>query len=237
VGVAEVDKSNPRLIVVDSNRERRGRLVEAMKIGDFDVTEAASGAELFRLLTKQSPVAVVLGWPLRGSHGQSDLLRHLRDLDWRMLIAVLGVAAEAIEVRYVLEAGADLCFPSDYDLDALAVHVELGLRLRGSASGRRMHVGDLTIDMDIRQVWRAEVALSLTPIEFRLLASLMREAGHVVSKTTLLEECWRRHDDTRHGGGHLVEVHIAALRQKLHACGPPVLRTVRGHGFVLQPGE
>ena len=150
----EVRISSPQVVVVDFDRERRDRLAEAMRVGDFGVTEATSGAGLLRLLTKQSPVAVVLGWPLRGSHGQSDLLRHLRDQDWRMLIAVLGVAADAIEVRYVLEAGADLCFPSDYDLDALAVHVELGLRWRRSASGRRIHVGDLTMDMDMRQVWR-----------------------------------------------------------------------------------
>ena len=85
----------------------------------------------------------------------------------------------------------------------------------------KLHAGDLTVDISGHRAWRGEVELSLTPTEFRLLVSLMRRAGEVVSKAVLFEECWRRQDDGRFGGSHLVEVHLANLRRKLHAVARP----------------
>jgi DNA-binding response OmpR family regulator len=228
-------KTEPRLLIVGRGKERREEMGIAMRSGGFDIVEAASGLETVRLMNERIPDAIVCLWPRRGPHGELDLLRFLRDHDDHLLIVVVGVATEASRLREVLEAGADLCFPNSYDLDSLVTTVEMAIRRRRRVTIAKIHAGDLTVDITGHQSWRGEVELSLTPIEFRLLVSLMEHAGGVVSKATLLEECWRRYDDARLGGGHLVEVHLAALRHKLHSCGPPILYTVRAQGFILRP--
>jgi two-component system OmpR family response regulator len=171
-------------------------------------------------------------------------VRLLRSYDERILIVVIGLTIVASNVREALLAGADLCLPASYNVDSLAVHMELDIRRRRPVSlpkkvplRKKVEVGDLTLDISAHQVWRGEVEILLTRIEFRLLTSLVEHAGNVVSKAVLFEECWRRHDDPRGEDDHLVEVHVAQLRKKLHAGGVPILRTIYGVGYVLRPAN
>jgi len=223
------------LLIVDPEPGRRGAMAAAMREWGFEVLEAASGLDAMRRVNEHHLAGVLCAWPIGRPSGGHDLLRVLRDHDERLLLVVVGVAAEASSVRAVLQAGVDLCFPSAYDLASLATQVEMGIRRLRALPMSKLHAGDLTVDINGHRAWRGEVELSLTPTEFRLLVSLVRRAGEVVSKEVLYKECWRRQDDLRFGGGHLVEVHIAALRRKLHACGSPILHTVHSLGFVLRP--
>ena len=223
------------LLIVDHEPGRRAVMAAAMREWGFEVSEAASGLEAVRRVNEHHLAGVLCAWPIGRPWGGHDLLRVLRDHDERLLLVVIGVAGDVSSVRPVLQAGADLCFPSAYDLALLATQVEMGIRRLRAVPISKLHAGDLTVDIGGHRAWRGEVELSLTPNEFRLLVALMRRAGEVVSRAVLYEECWRRQDDLRLGGGHLVEVHIANLRRKLHACGSPVLHTVRSLGFVLRP--
>jgi two-component system OmpR family response regulator len=205
-----------------------------MSLAGLEVVEASSAVEAVRLVDEGPVAGAVCGWPLRGPRGGLVLLRFLRNHDERVLIVVRVAAIELSSVRRITQAGADLCFPSSYDLDALAVQMDIGARRRQAVPRKRFNVGQLKIDLPGHQAWKGENKLSLTSTEFRLLNSLMQHAGEVVTKSVLLEECWRRREDVALGGGHLVEVHIASLRKKLHASGSPMLQTVHGQGFVLR---
>jgi DNA-binding response OmpR family regulator len=185
-------------------------------------------------------------WPAKGVHDGTDLLKRLRSYDERILIVVLGLALAMANVREALQAGADLCLPASYNAASLAIHMQIGIRRRRTASvskkmplAKKIHVGDLTLDLPAHQVWRGETEIPLTRIEFRLLSVLVEHSGDVMSKARLFEECWRRHDDPRgeEDNHHLVEVHVAQLRKKLHKCGEPILRTIYGVGYVLRPSE
>ena len=211
---------------------------------DFDVVEAASTSKATRLANERIPAGVICAWPAQGVRDGLDLLRLLRSYDERILIVVIGLSLVASNVRETLQAGADLCLPASYNVDSLAVHMQVDIGRRRTASlpkkvppRKRVHVGDLTLDIPAHHVSRGGVEVSLTPIEFRLLISLVEHAGSVVSKAVLFEECWRRHDDPREDDNHLVEVHVAQLRKKLHACGAPILRTIYGVGYVLRASE
>lgn len=225
----------PRVLVVDADSDRRHGVEAALVQSGMDAVGTGSGREAIRLSASYAPAALVVIWPVSGSRGGLELLASLRSQDWRIFVAVMGIGDDPNDVREVLEAGADLCWPRACGFEFLALHIQSALRRRDSASLSMLRTGDITIDMAKRQAWRGEGELLLTPIELRLLSSLMKHAGEVVSKATLLEECWRRYDDVRLGGGHLVEVHVASLRRKLHARGESVLQTVRGQGFVLRP--
>jgi DNA-binding response OmpR family regulator len=237
--------SERRLLIVGPDPERRTALEVAMRAADFDVIEAASNAKATRLANEHIPAGVICAWPPKGVRGGVDLVRFLRSCDERILIVVIGLSiVTTSNVREALQAGADLCLPASYNVDSLAVHMDVGIRRRRTVSlpmkvppRKTAKVGDLTLDIPAHQVWRGEVEIPLTRIEFRLLTSLVEHAGNVVSKAVLFEECWRRHDDPRGDDDHLVEVHVAQLRKKLHASGVPILRTIYGVGYVLRPSS
>jgi len=96
----------------------------------------------------------------------------------------------------------------------------------------RLTVGDLSLDLVSRQVFRAGAAIDLQPKEFSLLAHLMRNAGRVVTKTTILERVWDYHFDPQ---TNVVDVVICRLRTKIDRDHPrKLIHTIRGVGYVLR---
>jgi two-component system, OmpR family, response regulator len=91
-------------------------------------------------------------------------------------------------------------------------------------------VGDLVVDAESGVVLFCGTPVELTATEFRLLEYLAAQRGRVVSKTQILTAVWGYEDYDP----NLVEVHVSALRRKLEAHGPRLLRTVRGLGYVLR---
>ncbi len=93
-----------------------------------------------------------------------------------------------------------------------------------------MMVGDLRLDLGARRVLLGGVELELTRKEFDLLARLVRDAGNVISRETLMSEVW---DENWFGSTKTLDVHIAGLRRKLgeEPASPRYIQTVRGVGF------
>ena len=96
----------------------------------------------------------------------------------------------------------------------------------------RLTVGDLEMDLLARTVHRGGKKIDLQPREFRLLEYLMRHAGHVVTRTMLLEKVWDYHFDPQ---TNVIDVHISRLRGKIDKdYAAPLLHTVRGAGYRLE---
>jgi DNA-binding response OmpR family regulator len=225
------------LLVVGSTLERRRALALVMEAaGVFDVVEATSALETIGLVGQRGFEGFVCVWPLEEAQGGLELLRFLRKNDKNAVIAVVAHRAEQWGMREVLRAGANYYFTKPSDLDAVAAHMEIGIRGR-SVAETRFSAGDLRVDVNRHQVWRGEKEIFLTRIQFRLLVVLLEHAGEVISKGDLFEKCWRRHDDPRGDGEHLVEVHVSELRRKLHAAGKPVLHTIYGLGYALRASD
>jgi two-component system OmpR family response regulator len=133
-----------------------------------------------------------------------------------------------------LNAGGD-----DYLVKPFAP-TELLARLHALARRRStaeivLRVGGLELDLVRRTVARDGRAIDLQPREFKLLECLMRHAGHVVTRTMLLEMVWDFHFDPR---TNIVETHVSRLRAKVDRdFGSDLIRTVRGAGYVIRaPG-
>jgi DNA-binding response OmpR family regulator len=93
--------------------------------------------------------------------------------------------------------------------------------------------GDLEVDPATRAVTRAGRRVDLSAREFALLEFLARRAGQVVSRTELLEHVWDRNYE---GSTNIIDVYVGYLRRKLeNPFGRPLIRTVRGAGYVIEP--
>jgi DNA-binding response OmpR family regulator len=134
-----------------------------------------------------------------------------------------------------LQAGADDYLVKPFAFSELVARVNALLR-RGkptaqAASGARLEVADLEIDLMRRKATRAGQRLDLTAKEFTLLTLLVRRHGEVLSRTEIAEQVWDINFDSE---TNVIDVAVRRLRAKLDApFDRPLLHTVRGVGYVL----
>lgn len=148
-----------------------------------------------------------------------------------LILSALGETDHKVEG---LRAGGDDYLAKPYSFMELLARVEaIGRRSDPTAAVTKLKVGDLEMDLLARTVHRGGQKVLLQPREFRLLECLMRNAGRVVTRTMLLEKVWDYHFDPQ---TNVIDVHISRLRGKIDKeFGTPLLHTVRGAGYRLQP--
>jgi two-component system OmpR family response regulator len=93
-------------------------------------------------------------------------------------------------------------------------------------------VGDLAMNLDMREVSRGGDIVNLTATEFDLLHYLMENARRVMTKNQILDSVWQYDFG---GQANIVELYISYLRKKIDAGREPMIHTVRGAGYVLKP--
>ncbi|MFZ1198745.1 MAG: response regulator transcription factor [Desulfobacterales bacterium] len=132
-----------------------------------------------------------------------------------------------------LQAGGDDYLTKPFAFTELLARLQaLVRRATGTAEPTRLKVADLTLDLMTREVTRGKRPLALQPLEFSLLAYLIRNAGRVVSKTMIMQHVWDYHFDPQ---TNVVEARISRLRDKIdRGFDTKLIHTVRGVGYVLK---
>lgn len=170
-----------------------------------------------------------------------EVARRLRQRGDRTPILVLTAKDSARDAAQGLDAGADDYLKKPFAFEELLARIRAVSRRGPIAGGTLLRVADLTLDPASHEVRRAQRKIALTPREYQILELLMRRAGRVVPRDTLLDDIW---GDCQDAEPNTVDVFISTLRRKLE--GPPdsiapetrLIHTVRGVGFCLQePGE
>jgi two-component system OmpR family response regulator len=155
-------------------------------------------------------------------------LRARKDETPVLILSALGDVENRVEG---LRAGCDDYLAKPFAFSELLARLEALDRRSHAASETRLRVADLEMDLLKRTVTRGGQAIDLLPREFRLLEYLMRHAGHIVTRTMLLEKVWDHHFDPQ---TNVIDVHVSRLRQKIdRGFAPPLLHTVRGAGYSL----
>jgi two-component system, OmpR family, response regulator len=214
-----------RVVIVEDEPAVRNALEQALATDGLAVASFGDFTDPAQILAT-APDLAVLDVILPSGDG-FDLARCLRAQ--RDLPVIFLTARSSVQDRVTgFEVGADDYLVKPFAVEELLARVRAVLRRTGRL-GVPLEVGDLLVDEDTGFACRAGHDLGLTSTELRLLAFLIRHRGAVLSKPQLLSQVWGydAYDP------NVVEVHVSALRRKLEAHGPRVIRTVHGLGYRL----
>lgn len=224
---------SPAILLVEDEPAQREVIRYNLATEGYRVREAGDGEEALLLVEEDPPDLIILDWMLPNLSG-IEVCRRLkrRRQTWEIPVIMLSARSEEPDLVRGLETGADDYLGKPYSVAELMARVRANLRrVRPSAAGAVLEVGDIRLDSETHRAVRAGRPLVLGPTEFRLLATLMEKPGRVFSREQLLDRVWGRniYVETR-----TVDVHIGRLRKALcrHGGDDP-LRTVRGAGYAL----
>ena len=222
------------VLVVDDEADIRSLVRELLERAGHDVVEAGDGNEGLRAFFASRPDLVVLDVSMPGLDGWG-MLERIRELSDVPVVMLTAQAQELAKVRG-LRSGADDYITKPFGRQELLARVEANLRRQRSDADVPATYGDgfVTVDFAQRAVEVAGTPLSLTPLEFRMLAAFVRNSNQVLSHEQLLELAW---GDARNVERDQVKLYVGYLRRKL---GAPAgeespIETVRGFGYRYRP--
>jgi two-component system copper resistance phosphate regulon response regulator CusR len=219
-----------RLLVIEDDRALAAALRDGLTAQGFAVDVGGRASDARQALSVTSYDGVVLDLGLPDEDGL-PFLREMRKRNDATPVLVLTARGDVSDRVAGLNAGADDYVQKPFAFPELIARMRALLRRGSQVVPPVLRVGDLELDAGRFRVTRAGEAISLTPKEFAILECFMRNAGQLVTRTMLLDQCW---DASYEGVSNLVDVHVGRVRRKLEATGgPPLLHTIRGAGFIL----
>lgn len=226
-----------RILVIEDDRATADYVARGLAQDGHVAEVAHDGKEgLFRAMSEPFDV-IVTDRMLPGPDGLS-IVRALRASSIQTPVLVLTALGEVEHRVEGLDAGADDYLAKPFAYSELHARIRaLSRRPAAAASATtELSAGGLRMDLLARTVTRGARAIELLPTEWRLLEYMMRHPDQVLTRTMLLERVW---DFAFDPTTNVVDVHVSRLRRKLEAPGePPVIRTLRGAGYMLltRPG-
>jgi DNA-binding response OmpR family regulator len=225
-----------RVLVVDDDPDIRRLLGELLRRAGHDVVEADNGRSGLRAFHANSPDLVLLDVSMPELDGWQTLER-IRDLSD---VPVLMLTARGDELERVrgLQAGADDYVVKPFGRQELLARVQAVLRrssARPAETSESYADERVEIDFAQRAVRYGGRDVSLTPLEFKLLAAFVRHPRQVLSRDQLLDQVW---GDSYGVSGDQVKLYVGYLRRKLDPDSPESvpIETVRGFGYRYRPG-
>ncbi|HVM61950.1 MAG TPA: response regulator transcription factor [Verrucomicrobiae bacterium] len=220
-----------RVLVIDDDRKLCRLIKEYLAPLGYEVSAVHTGPDGVEQATAEKWQAVILDVMLPGLDGFEVLkqIRHKSDVPVLMLTA-RGDAADRI---VGLEIGADDYLPKTFSTRELLARLRaVTRRTTRMSTSPELVVGRLRVNLEAHTAVLGDQPLTLTPVEFDLLASLVRAAGRVKTRETLLEEI---RDRSYEAFDRSIDVHISALRKKLgdDPKEPRFIRTVRATGYMM----
>ena len=221
-----------RILVVEDDVKIASFIIKGLKAAGYAVDHAPDGETgLDMALTEPYDTAIIdIMLPKRDG---LSLIETMRKEKKRTPVIILSAKGSIDDRVKGLQTGSDDYITKPFAFSELLARVQaLIRRTSGLSEPTRLTVGDLSVNLLTREVFRGERKIELQPIEFSLLEYLMRSAGRVVSKTMIMEHVWNYNFDPQ---TNVVEARICRLRDKIDRdFEPKLIHTIRGVGYVLK---
>ncbi|MGV9771897.1 response regulator transcription factor [Streptosporangium sp. NPDC003464] len=226
-----LERVEARLLVVDDEPNIRELLSASLRRSGFEVVTAADGREAVHFAERIRPDLVVLDVMLPDMDGFAVAGR-LREMGGQVPVVFL-TARDATDDKVAGLRVADDYVTKPFSLEEVLARIRAVLRrTRGDLDlPSRLQVGDLELDEEAHQVWRAGTPVRLSPTEFKLLHYFMVNTGRVLSKAQILDHVWNYDFG---GDAGVVESYVSYLRRKVDVTEPRLIHTLRGVGYVLR---
>lgn len=226
--------TQPTVVIVEDEKHIRRFLRASLETEGFVVHEAETGRQGLVEAATRKPDIMILDLGLPDMDG-NDVIRDLRN--WcGVPVIVLSARNQEAEKVAALNGGADDYLTKPFGVPELLARIRAHLRrhqtVSCAAGEAEFRLGDVVVNMVERQVTRNGEIIRLTPIEYRMLTTLIRNVGKVMTHRQLLVEVW---GPSHVESSHYLRVHMTHLRQKLEAdpTQPVYLVTETGVGYRL----
>jgi two-component system KDP operon response regulator KdpE len=224
----------PVIILIEDEPEIRRFLRATLPRHGYRLFEAVTGHEGLLAAETRQPDLIILDLGLPDMDGL-EVIRRLRE--WTQVpILVLSARGQEADKVAALDAGADDYVSKPFGVSELLARMRVSLR-RSERIGRGVdeqtfNADDLQVDFVHRRVLVKGQDIHLTPIEYRLLTTLARHAGKVLTRNQLLKEVWGRAYTDQ---AHYLHVYMAHLRRKIEVnpAQPRYILTEPGVGYRL----
>jgi two-component system phosphate regulon response regulator PhoB len=225
------------VLLVDDERDLLSVLDFNLRAAGFETILATTGEEALQHLRRRVPDLVLLDLMLPDLSG-TEVCRRIKGDPRTRHVAVVMLTAKGEEVDRVVgfELGADDYVTKPFSVRELVLRLKAVLRRSAGRAAERPpeSVGPIRVDVDGHRAFVDGAEIQLTPLEFRLLTTLMARLGRVQSREQLLEDVWGMSSELE---TRTVDTHVKRLREKLGS-GRELLETVRGIGYrLVDPSE
>ena len=215
------------VLVIEDESRIRAVLERALEADGFAVDGADNGTDGLERALRGSYDLVILDLLLPRLDGLSvlrELHAHAPDLP----VVIVSARSDLPTKLRGFNLGANDYLAKPFAVDELLARVRVQLRVCGSATDDVLHVGRLALDVARRRARMGECEIDLSDREFRLLHHLVKHAGEVVTRDSILSAVWGYHFDPR---SNVVDVCVRRVRRKLGDEAP--IETVRHAGYRL----
>ncbi|WP_437804108.1 response regulator [Sorangium sp. So ce693] len=227
-------EASPLVLLIEDEPQMRRFLRAMLAARGYRLVETETGAEGIAQATTRNPDLVLLDLGLPDMDGL-EVTRRLRE--WTAVpIIVLSARGQEQDKIDALDGGADDYLTKPFSAGELLARLRVALRHAAHAAkaeSSTFKVQDVDVDLARRVVLRGGEEIHLTPIEYKLLTTLIRHAGKVLTHRQLLGEVW---GPAYAGQTHYLRVYMAQLRHKLERdpARPQILITEPGVGYRLK---
>jgi DNA-binding response OmpR family regulator len=234
-GKAYGEENMQSILIIEDDVQVALSLRQGLEEGGYTVRHADTAASAHLMFQEKVPALVLLDLGLPDADGL-EVLGEFRAKMPELPILILTARDQVVDRVTGLDRGAADYILKPFALPELLARIRGHLRRTGTADTALLKVGDLQMDLLAHKVSCRGAILELAPRELELLITLIKSAGHPVSREQIAREVWnspRRMSSL----DNLIDVHISRLRERIkQEEAGVVLRTIRGVGYVLEAG-
>jgi DNA-binding response OmpR family regulator len=220
-----------RILLVEDDTRMRALVRRGLVEQGHTVNAAATGPDAILAASTDEFDVLVIDVMLPGCSGV-EVVRRLRERGVRSPVLMLTALDAPADIVASLDAGADDHLTKPFSFAVLLARLRALGRRGPAVHDTRVQVADLVIDSGTHTVTRGSTVIPLTRTEFSLLECLMRHAGRVVPRQTLVDRVWGPGRDIE---SNTIDAFVKTLRQKLDAGGRTrLIQTIRGVGYSVR---